>query len=109
MYAYVLDGKGPDELTLPDVYSYSPVGGLIPLPKVRMHNTVKVHTWTGADHRSICSEEEKAIGRNGICNCFRNSISQKSGMQISECCFESNFGRGYKICSETVGREILCL
>lgn len=58
MYAYMLDGKGPDELTIPDVYSYSPIGGLIPLPKVWMHNTVKVHTWTGTDHRAF-SEEEK--------------------------------------------------
>ena len=33
MYAYVLDGKGPDKVTLPDVYSYTPVGGLIPLSK----------------------------------------------------------------------------
>ena len=37
------------EITLPDVYSYSPVGALIPLPKVWMHNTVKVHAWTGAE------------------------------------------------------------
>ena len=49
MYAYVADGNGPDEITLPDVYSYSPVGALIPLPKVWMHNTVKVHAWTGAE------------------------------------------------------------
>ena len=40
MYAYVADDKGPEEITLPDVYSYTPVGGLIPLPKVWMHNTV---------------------------------------------------------------------
>lgn len=46
MYAYVLDGKGTEEITLPDVYSYTPVGGVIPLPKVRMYNTVKVHAWT---------------------------------------------------------------
>lgn len=51
MYAYVLDGKGTEEITLPDVYSYTPVGGVIPLPKVRMYNTVKVHAWTGADSR----------------------------------------------------------
>lgn len=49
MYAYVADGNGPEEITLPDVYSYSPVGALIPLPKVWMHNTVKVHAWTGAE------------------------------------------------------------
>lgn len=41
MYAYVLDGKGPEEITLPDVYAYTPIGALVPLPKVWMHNTVK--------------------------------------------------------------------
>lgn len=58
MYAYMLDGKGPDELTIPDVYTYSPIGGLIPMPEIWMHNTVKVHTWTGTDH-STFSEDEK--------------------------------------------------
>ncbi len=28
MYAYVLDGKGPEEITLPDVYAYTPIGAL---------------------------------------------------------------------------------
>lgn len=49
MYAYALDGSGPEEITLPDIYFYEPVGGLVPLPKVWMHNTVKVHAWTGKE------------------------------------------------------------
>ena len=105
MYAYVLDGKGTEEITLPDVYSYTPVGGVIPLPKVRMHNTVKVHAWTGADSRRFAHNGDQAE----ICNCFRNSISQKSGMQISECCCAANVGRGCKICQKHVWRKILCL
>ena len=56
MYAYVLDGKGPEEITLPDVYAYTPIGALVPLPKVWMHNTVKVHAWTGADETAFSGE-----------------------------------------------------
>ena len=43
MYAYALDEKGPEKITLPDAYSYTPVGGLIPLSKVWMQNTITVH------------------------------------------------------------------
>ena len=32
MYAYVVGGDGVEEITLPDVYKYKPIGGLIPLP-----------------------------------------------------------------------------
>ena len=45
MYAYAVGGT--EEITLPDVYSYKPVGGMIPLPTKWHHNTVKVHAWTG--------------------------------------------------------------
>ena len=68
MYAYVADDKGPEEITLPDVYSYTPVGGLIPLPKIWMHNTVKVHAWTGASQENGISdgkEPEEIITSRG--------------------------------------------
>ena len=64
MYAYVLDGKGPKEVTMPDVYAYTPIGALVPLPKVWMHNTVKVHAWTGADETELkgdAKEPEKMV------------------------------------------------
>ena len=47
MYAYGTGSSGAETVTLPDVYSYQPIGGLIPLPKIWFHNTVKVHAWTG--------------------------------------------------------------
>ena len=62
MYAYVLDGSGPDDITLPDFYTYEPIGGLVPLPDVRMFNTVKVHAWTGkeyANEEGQAGSEEK--------------------------------------------------
>ncbi|MDO4340162.1 MAG: hypothetical protein Q4C91_19065 [Eubacteriales bacterium] len=63
MYAYVPGGAGPEEITLPDIYIYEPVGGLIPLPKVWMHNTVKVHAWTGKDFE-VFQDGESADGEN---------------------------------------------
>lgn len=62
MYAYVLDGSGPDNITLPDFYTYEPIGGLVPLPDVRMFNTVKVHAWTGKEYvneEGLAGGEEK--------------------------------------------------
>lgn len=54
MYAYALDESGPEEITLPDFYSYQPIGGWIYLPKIWLHNVVKVHAWTGKEY----SDEE---------------------------------------------------
>ena len=47
MYAYRPDGGGAEEIALPDVYFYQPVSGIIPLPKIWIYNSVKVHAWTG--------------------------------------------------------------
>ena len=43
MYAYVVGGNGVEEITLPDVYKYKPIGGLIPLPAKWQYNKVRVH------------------------------------------------------------------
>ena len=52
MYAYALGENSTSELILPDIYSYQPIGGIIPLPAVWTCTTVKVHTWTGTEHRA---------------------------------------------------------
>ena len=52
-------GKVADKVTLPDVYSYTPVGGLIPLSNVWMHNTITVHAWTGAEEQENSGKTEK--------------------------------------------------
>ena len=59
MYAYVVGGDGVEEITLPDVYKYKPIGGLIPLPVKWQYNKVRVHAWTGADRGNGNSEENK--------------------------------------------------
>ena len=49
MYAYLPGGDSVDDITLPDIYTYKPFGGLIPLPDVVVYNHVKVHAWTGTE------------------------------------------------------------
>ena len=41
MYAYLPGGDSVDDITLPDIYTYKPFGGLIPLPDVVVYNHVK--------------------------------------------------------------------
>jgi len=115
MYAYVADGNGPDEITLPDVYSYSPVGALIPLPKVWMHNTVKVHAWTGAEEGGKGSgdstepEEMVFVTESGSvyhtkagCRYLNLSITQVSGSSVSQ--RRNDNGEKYSPC-ETCSRH----
>ena len=59
MYAYLPEGGGPEEITLPDIYAYEPIGGLVPLPKVWIRNQVRVHAWTG-------KESSGASGDGGV-------------------------------------------
>lgn len=108
MYAYVLDGKGPEEITLPDFYSYTPVGALVPLPKVWMHNTVKVHAWTGADETDFTGEPQKpeamvyvtesgtVYHKNPGCRYLKVSINQLSGSSVAHACNSS--GQKYSPC-----------
>ena len=108
MYAYVLDGKGTEEITLPDVYSYTPVGGVIPLPKVRMHNTVKVHAWTGADSRRFAHNGDQAermvyvtvsgtvYHRNPGCRYLNVVVQQMSGAGVKSA--RNMYGEKYYAC-----------
>lgn len=108
MYAYVLDGAGPDEITLPDVYSYEPVGGLIPLPDVWMHNTVKVHAWTGVEYGEFQDGEtavepmvyvtdsgsvyHKSLG----CSYLNLSVIRTAGSSVSS--LRNDYGERYTSC-----------
>lgn len=115
MYAYVLDGTGVDEITLPDAYAYEPIGGLVPLPKVWMFNTVKVHAWTGTEYQAFQdgtqSEPEpmvyitdsgtvchKSLG----CSYLNLSVIQTSGGSVST--LRNDYGEKYSAC-ETCSRS----
>lgn len=115
MYAYVLEDKGPEEITLPDVYSYTPVGGVIVLPKVWMHNTVTVHAWTGAGQSGFAQEEEaneemvyvtesgSVFHRSAGCRYLRLSLNQVSGTRVA---FMTNaYGEKYMPCEICSGGQ----
>lgn len=110
MYAYALDEKGPEEITFPDIYSYTPVGGLIPLPEIWMHNTVKVHTWTGsdweaADGNSEEDENEEMVfvtetgsvyHKSAGCHYLKLSLNQIPGSQAGKA--RNDYGEKYHPC-----------
>ena len=108
MYAYVLNGKGPDKITLPDVYSYTPVGGLVPLSKVWMQNTVTVHAWTGADEQEVQGEQSQpeemvyvtesgsVYHRRVSCRYLKVSLQQVAGARVSS--MRNTYGEKYSPC-----------
>ena len=110
MYAYALDEKGPEEITFPDIYSYTPVGGVIPLPKVWMHNTVKVHTWTGSTWKSpvknetddkneemvFVTETGSVYHKSAGCHYLKLSLNQIPGSQAGKA--RNDYGEKYHPC-----------
>ena len=111
MYAYVLDESGPAEITLPDLYSYQPIGGWITLPKVWLHNTVKVHAWTGKDPSDWENMDEEDTEEmvyltetgsvyhvNPECTYLDLSIEQTSGTNMSW--MTNQYGEHYHACEK---------
>lgn len=115
MYAYVLEGSGQREMTLPDIYFYEPVGGLIPLPRVLMHNSVKIHAWTGEEYSAFqdgeggepeemvyVTETGTVYHRNPGCSYLSLSVTQTPGNRISS--MRNSYGEKYAAC-ETCSRN----
>lgn len=109
MFAYGTDGNGPQELTLPDVYSYQPLGGLLPLQKIWFYNHVKVHTWTGRDTSSWeigdADEVEEMVYvtvSGGVyhldedCSYLKLSVSHVSGNSVDS--LRNSSGEKYHAC-----------
>ncbi len=108
MYAYVLEGNGPGEITLWDTYSYKPIGGIVPLPTLRMHNSVKVHAWTGIEYEAFedsqepaeemvyVSESGEVYHRNLGCSYLNVSVSQVGGSSIASA--RNAYGEKYAPC-----------
>lgn len=110
MYAYVLEGGGQEEITLPDVYQYKPVGGLVPLPTVWMYNHVKVHAWTGVEYEESqdtgeVTEIEKMVymtdsgtvyHKSLSCSYLDLSVNQVSGSYVSGAA--NQYGEKYTAC-----------
>lgn len=104
MYAY---GSDTQNITLPDVYSYQPIGGLIPLPKVWFHNRVKVHAWTGVVYESgkdtaegqpmvYVTDSGSVYHRKQGCSYLNLSVRQISGSSVKNA--KNDYGEKYQAC-----------
>lgn len=109
MYAYGIAGGGREEITLPDVYSYRPIGGLAPLPRVWMYSQVTVRAWTGKDREQVEKGEETKpevmvyVTENGqvyhrslSCTYLKLSVTQVPGASISS--LRNLYGEKYHAC-----------
>ena len=107
MYAYGTGGSGTETITLPDVYSYQPIGGLIPLPKIWFHNTVKVHTWNGVIYENgndtvesqpmvYVTESGSVYHRKLGCSYLNLSVQQISGSSVKT--LKNAYGEKYQAC-----------
>ena len=107
MYAYGAGGSGTETITLPDVYSYQPIGGLIPLPKIWFHNTVKVHTWNGVIYENgkdtvesqpmvYVTESGSVYHRKLGCSYLNLSVQQISGSSVKA--LKNAYGEKYQAC-----------
>ena len=107
MYAYAVSG-GTEEITLPDVYSYKPVAGIIPLPAKWNYNSVKVHAWTGASWEETSDPNESPekmvyVTASGTvyhksldCSHLKLSVSRISGSEVSS--KKNDSGEKYYAC-----------
>lgn len=114
MYASVQSNGGLDEILLPDLYAYHPVGGIIPLPSIWLHTTVKVRAWTGKEWEVFQDgdgqEEEEMVyvtesgtvfHRNPGCSHLNLSVSRVGSAHIQS--MTNRRGERYSAC------EICCL
>lgn len=107
MYAYGVNGSGTDEITLPDVYSYEPIGGVVPLAKVWTYNQVKIHAWTGTDYEGFADEQEaekmvyvtvsgEVYHKDPGCSYLNVSVKQISGSSAKTAV--NKYGEHYSAC-----------
>lgn len=113
MYAYLTGESETQDITLPDIYTYEPFGGLVPLPKVVIYDHVKVHAWTGAtfeDNGGSTENMEKMVyvaesgsvyHKDPGCSYLNVSLKQVSGSTVLG--MSNQYGEHYSAC-ETCSR-----
>ena len=90
-------GTSVDDITLPDIYTYKPFGGLIHLPDVVVYNHVKVHAWTGTEFPDNGGEQGETEPMVYV-TASGSVYHKKSGLQLSECFIKTNSRKFRKIC-----------
>ena len=60
MYISV-SSDAPEEITIPDVYNYTPAVNGLGIRRVVLHNSVKVHTWTGKRETEKADTNEEIV------------------------------------------------
>ena len=106
MYAYSA-GSGTDDITVPGVCIYKPVGGLIPLPKVYSFQKVRVRAWTGKEYEEFqddmqlekmvyITESGSVFHRNISCRYLNISVSRVAGSTIASA--KNKYGESYAAC-----------
>lgn len=105
---YVFNGSGVENITIPDYYTYQPIGGMFPLSKIHKVIFVKVRTWTGKDHQAQQTEEQeieamvyvtetgKTYHTQLSCSYINLSVQQVSGTAILT--KRNKSGQGYSAC-----------
>lgn len=109
MYAYALDGNSPENIILPDMFTYSPAASIIPLPEIRMFQTVKVHAWTGkeygnggethkeeAEQMVYVTESGSVYHKNIGCTYLNLSVNHVPGQGVSG--LRNRYGEKYSPC-----------
>lgn len=107
MYAYMAGENKQEELTLPDVYAYRPVSGVVPLPKIWLFTSVQVHTWVGAGEENFeggdqaekmvyVTESGSVYHRSLNCTYINLSVSEVSSSEISV--LHNVYGERYTAC-----------
>ena len=114
MYACLVGDNGPENITLPDIYTYKPFGGLLPLSGVVIYNHVKVHAWTGTefpDNGGEQGEVEQMVyvtasgsvyHKNPGCSYLNVSLKQIPGSSVKSA--SNQYGEHYSAC-ETCSRN----
>ena len=114
MYAYLTGESSAEDITLPDIYSYEPFGGLVPLPKVVIYNHVKVHAWTGRifegdsgnestpEKMVYITESGSVYHKDPGCSYLNVSLKQIPGTSVLAA--NNQYGEHYTAC-ETCSRN----
>ena len=111
-YTYNPVGDGLTELVLPDIYSFTPVGGMIPVRKIWRSNLVRVRSWNGKEHvlhsagnmqeRMVYVTESGTVYHRSI-SCRYLSVRMTSITSAQLAVKRNHYGQRYGPCETCVG------